>query len=66
MPKLGTRSMLELPADEPAAAVVEEEHEAGRLDDRDGDRQVAGPLRDLALADRSLLLPLLRAWGSPP
>ena len=44
---------------EAAAAVVEQEGEAGRLHERDGDREVAGPLGDLALADRALLLPLL-------
>jgi hypothetical protein len=58
-PKFGTRSMLSLTTDEAAAAVVEQEDEAGRLQDRDRDREVAGPLRDLALPDRPLLLPLL-------
>ena len=44
---------------EAAAAVVEQVRQAERLHQRDGDRQVAGPLRDLALTDRALLLPLL-------
>ena len=44
---------------EPAAAVVEQVRQAERLHERDGDREVAGPLRDLALPDRALLLPLL-------
>ena len=46
-------------AEQPAAAVVEQEGEAGRLHERDGDGEVAGPLGDLALPDRALLLPLL-------
>ena len=40
--------------DESAATVVEEEHETGRLQHRDADRQVAGPLSDLALPDGAL------------
>ena len=44
---------------EAAAAVVEQEREAGGLQQGDGDGEVAGPLRDLALADRALVLPLL-------
>ena len=47
-------------AEQAAAAVVEEEGQAGGLEQRDGDREVARPLRDLALADRPHLLPLLQ------
>ena len=41
------------------ATAVEQERKRGRLHHGDRDRQVAGPLGDLALTDRSLLLPLL-------
>ena len=47
-------------AEQAAAAVVEQEGQAGGLQQRDGDREVAGPLRDLALARPRPLLPLLQ------
>ena len=42
-------------------AAVEQECEAGRLEKGDADGEVARPLGDLALAHRTLLLPLLDA-----
>ena len=48
-----------LPPRKPAATVVEQVGEAGRLHDGDADGDVAGPLGDLALADGALVLPLL-------
>ena len=47
-------------AQQTAAAVVEQERQRRRLQHRDGHREVAGPLGDLALADGPLLLPLLQ------
>ena len=41
-------------------AAADEEHEPGALDEGQDHRQVAGPLGDLALPDRSLGLPLLQ------
>ena len=58
--EVGHQVEVGLTAGEPTATVVEEEDEAGRLEDRDADRDVAGPLRDLLLADRALLLPFLQ------
>ena len=46
-----------------AVGTVEQEGEAGRLDDRNRDRHVAGPLGDLALTNSTLLLPLLDSWN---
>ena len=46
--------------EQPTAAVVEQERQAGGLQQRDGHRQVAGPLGDLALPHRAHLLPLLQ------
>src|SRR5262249_9196912 len=46
--------------EEPAAALVQREHEAGRLHDRQGDGEVTGPLRDLLLTDLAFVLPLLQ------
>ena len=43
----------------PPTAVVEQEGEAGGLEDGEAHGHVAGPLGDLLLADRALLLPLL-------
>ena len=45
--------------DEAAGALVQREHEPGRLHEREGDGEVPRPLRDLLLADLTLLLPLL-------
>jgi hypothetical protein len=56
--KFGTRS-IERAGAAVAAAVVEQEDQTGRLQHRDADGEVAGPLGDLALTDRTLLLPLL-------
>jgi hypothetical protein len=47
-------------AGEALATVLEQEGEARRLHDGDGHGEVPRPLRDLALADRALLLPLLQ------
>src|SRR5262249_43996350 len=46
--------------EEPAAALVQREHEAGRLHDRQGDGEVTGPLRDLLLTALAFVLPLLQ------
>src|SRR6478609_1001914 len=46
-------------APEPGATVVEQVGETGGLQDGDADGDVAGPLGDLPLADRPLVLPLL-------
>ena len=43
-----------------ASTGAEHEHEAGGLQRGQGDRDVAGVLRDLALPDRALLLELLQ------
>ena len=47
-------------AEQATAAVVEQERQAGGLQQRDGHREVAGPLGDLALPHRAHLLPLLQ------
>ena len=42
------------------------EHEAGRLHERQSDREVAGPLGDLLLADLPFVLPLLELRDHDP
>ena len=62
MPHVEMRDQIEaglIAAAEAAATVVEEVGQTGGLQDREADRDVAGPLRDLALTDRTLVLPLL-------
>ena len=44
---------------EATVASLQREHEGGRLHDRERDREVARPLRDLLLPGLALLLPLL-------
>ena len=46
---------------ETVALAVEQEGEACRLHDRNGDREVTGPLGDLSLTNCALVLPLLDA-----
>ena len=62
-----TSRPVELPraAEEAAAAVVEHERQTGGLQERDGHREVTGPLGDLALPDGALSA-TPPAWGSPP
>ena len=42
------------------------EHEAGRLHERQSDREVAGPLGDLLLADLPFVLPFLELRDHDP
>src|SRR6266540_389635 len=53
-------------AEEPALALVQSEHEAGRLHECEPDREVTGPLGDLLLADLALVLPFLELRDHDP
>src|SRR6266511_746678 len=52
--------------EQPAAALMQGEHEAGRLHEREPDGEVAGPLRDLLLADLPFVLPFLELRDHDP